>query len=83
MVVVKIEIHPCGDATRARQIGEVRIANDGTGTAEFGNYDVELLHSGAWWGTPGVYRRGKVLRFARNLSPYHLLARALKACKVF
>lgn len=79
MIVVKIELWPLGDQAQARVIGQARIANDGTGTSELGNYDVALAHAGAYAGKPGVWKRGRVERHRRALSPYHLVARALQA----
>lgn len=83
MVVVKLELWPGGDESRKRKLGELRIANDGTGTAENGNYNVELKHSGRYVNKPGNWRTGRVLGFTRDLSPYHLLVMALNACRVW
>ncbi len=82
MVVVKIELWPHGDASQAQPLGEIYISNDGTGSALRGNYDVELKHAGRYYGKLGSWRTGKVSGFVRSLSPYHLVAMALKACKV-
>lgn len=82
MLVVKIERWPHGDASRRKVIGQMTIANDGTGDSSFGNYDVKLSHSGSYVDRPGTYRQGKVARFRRTLSPYHLVARCLSACKI-
>lgn len=79
MVVVKIELWPRGDERQAREIGRVRITNDGTGDSQYGNYDAELAHAGRYAGRPGVWKRGRVGRHYRDLSPYHLVARALAA----
>lgn len=82
MVVVRIEVWPGGDASQARPAGEIRITNDGTGDHEFGNYSVECAHCGPYLGRLGDYRTGKLQRFSRRLSPYHLVARALAACGI-
>ena len=79
MLVVKLEVWPGGDATRAYKVGEAHIVNDMTGTAERGNYDVALLHRGKHVQREGVWRRGKVARHLRQLSPYHLVLNAFKA----
>jgi hypothetical protein len=42
MIRVTIEILPSGDETRKRHVGTVEIANDGTGSAEVGNYSIRL-----------------------------------------
>jgi hypothetical protein len=79
MVVVKIEIWPGGDESRKRDIGRVDIANDGTGTFETGNYNVRLYHAGRFWGRPGFWKVGEVKDYDRQrLSPYHLVAWAIK-----
>lgn len=78
MLVVKIELWPHGSEAMKTVIGEARIANDGTGTAVLGNYDVQLAHSGRYASRPGVWKRGRVLGHARELSPYHLVLRALQ-----
>lgn len=81
MIVVKMELWPGGDPTAARKLGEIHITNDNTGSAAFGNYDVALYHAGAYAHRPGIWKTGKVIGFARRLSPYRLLCRALRACK--
>jgi hypothetical protein len=80
VVVVKVELWPQGDASKAEKLGEVRIANDGTGTPARGNYNVELAHSGRYAGKPGVWRKGRVEGYDRvGLSPYHLVVAALES----
>lgn len=83
MVVVRIELWPHGDHSKSTTLGVITITNDGTGTKEFGNYDVCVSHVA---GAPEhlkkrnpCYKTGKVTGFMRKLSPYHLLIRALKA----
>jgi hypothetical protein len=82
MVVVKIELWPHGKKEEARDLGVLMISNDGTGTAGVCSYDVSIGHGGKYWGKPGAWKRGKVHGFRRQLSPYHLLARALDACGI-
>lgn len=79
MIVVKIELWPLGNANKAREIGRVEIANDGSGTKTHGNYLVNLLHAGIYWGKPGVWKRGKVTKHPRMQSPYHLVLKAIKS----
>lgn len=83
MVVVKIELWPHGDQTRRRMLGEMRITNDGEGDEDIGNYNVQLRHSGRYWGKGGNWRTGKIVGFMRNMSPYHLVVAALQACKIY
>lgn len=78
MLVVKLEVWPGGDQSRAYKVGEAYIVNDMTGTPEKGNYDVSLSHSGKHVQREGIWRRGKVMRHLRKLSPYHLVWKALK-----
>ncbi len=82
MVVVKIEMWPHGDESKAYPLGQINIANDDTGTESSGNYKAELLHAGRYWGKPGAYRTGQIKGFPRALSPYHLIARVLGACGI-
>lgn len=82
MVIVKIELWPHGDESRATPLGTIKITNDGTGNEAFGNYDVSLSHSGRYVTRPGTWKRGKVLRHFRGLSPYHLVVKALNACGI-
>jgi len=80
MLVVKLELWATGDPADVQSLGEIRLINDGTGTPQTGNYDVELAHSGRYAGRPGVWKRGRVEGFDRvGPSPYHLLLEALKS----
>ncbi len=79
MVVVKIELWPGGDQSKARTLGMAMITNDGSGDVATGSYDVELSHSGRYFGRPGCWRRGEVKNHDRQLSPYHLVLSALRA----
>ena len=45
MVYVRIELWPGGDRTQARLLQEATIINDGTGTADEGNYQIVVGHS--------------------------------------
>jgi hypothetical protein len=44
MLVIKVELWPYGDESRAEQIATGVIANDGTGTAEVGRYVSFFAH---------------------------------------
>lgn len=81
MVVVKIELWPKGDQSAAKQIGEIRIALvASTDQGKTADYAVELRHAGRFWGRPGNWKTGKLLSHVRELSPYHLVMRAIAAC---
>jgi hypothetical protein len=80
MVVVKIEIWPCGDESKAREIGRMNIINDATGDNTIGNYKYELLHGGIYQGRAGFYKEGRIVGFLRAMSPYHLVLKVLKSC---
>lgn len=82
MVVVKIELWPHGDESQMRPLGRIDIANDGTGTVALGNYDATFAHAGSYYGKEGHYKKGRIVAFSRNLSPYHLIARALAAAGI-
>lgn len=79
MIVVKIELWRRGDETDIVPLGRITIANDGTGTAEYGNYTAEASHAGKYINRPGAFKTGRVVGFLRTLSPYRLLYRVLKA----
>lgn len=79
MLVIHVEIWPQGDGNLRRKIGQINIANDGSGTSETGNYTVAASHAGEHFGKPGPYKTGQVKGFRRALSPYRLIYRALKA----
>lgn len=83
MVVVKVELWPGGDESQARMIGVAKIVNDNTGDDRTGNYNVELSHSGKYFGRPGVWKRGRVTDYPRMLSPYNLVFAALKSALGF
>mgnify|MGYP001304080439 CR=1 FL=1 len=46
MLVIKIELHPGGDASKARCMGSAVIINDASGTQELGNYKALFFDSG-------------------------------------
>lgn len=79
MLRVTIELIPHGIETQAKTIGVVEIINDGTGNQQAGNYNVTASHAGKYFGRSGLFKKGSVKNFYRELSPYRLLSRALKA----
>ena len=83
MVVVKIELWPHGNESEARQIGEARISLDSQShdpNQNSADYQVELRHAGHYWGKPGNWKSGRLKNHHRDLSPYHLVMRAIAAC---
>lgn len=55
-------------------LGVAHISNDGTGNESIGHYDVSLSK----FGGKGIWKRGRVEKFARqSLGPWDLLFRAL------
>lgn len=42
MLRIKVELVPFGNEELAREIGQVKIVNDGTGNYQLGNYKYEL-----------------------------------------
>jgi hypothetical protein len=62
VIRVTVQLIPKGDERRARTLGTMDIANDGTGTEELGHYS-GTLHA-EYTGTNG--RRGRVEGFARR-----------------
>lgn len=62
MIRVTVELIPKGDESRARRLGELRIANDGTGNQILGNYRGTL--EAEYTGPSG--RTGRVNGFNRR-----------------
>lgn len=80
MIVVRVEMWPHGDHTRARLIGCLWIDNDGTGTEQIGSYNVAASHTGEYLRrNKDVWKEGRVEHFLRRLNPYRLVAAALRA----
>lgn len=75
MLRVKIELVPFGDETKAKTIGEMLIANDGTGTAEKGNY-AAVVAPDEWNGQPIMYANLK--NYDRKLSVWCLVQSLLE-----
>lgn len=75
MLRINIELLPKGDASRARTLGTMTIANDATGTLELGNY-VGTLNA-EYTGPDG--RKGRVTNFnRRRQSAWSLVGAFLK-----
>jgi hypothetical protein len=85
MLVIKIEMWPGGDQSRAYPHGEIRITNISEGAQRsaaslVGDYLVELFKSPKLAKAPGVWKRATVRGFPRRrLGTYDLLLRGLAA----
>lgn len=95
MIVVKLEMWPLGDQSKAREIGRTYIANVG-GTAERGNYVAAVCRKGdtlvpkeIYQGDvplrlpehPNACRSGEVHDYPRlSYNVWRLIIRALKKC---
>lgn len=76
MIQVPILLDVHGRGNDIRPLGSIVIVNDGTGTPDRGNYDVEQYDKH----TKRVVRKGRVENWPRNSkSPVQLLAAAIKA----
>jgi len=62
MIVVKVELWPYGSEDMARTLGTAKIANDGTGSQDCGNYVAELYKESL---DARPWKRVKVKGFAR------------------
>ena len=91
MIAVRLELWPLGDETRAREIGRMYIANDGTGGATRGDYKVAVCRRGTTEVPQEVYppdydaseqphaaRAGQVKDYPRlSYNVWRLIARAV------
>lgn len=85
VIVVKVELWPHGDSTRASTLGIATITNDGTAPDTMtGNYDVRLGKFGMTVNEifklkRNCWKSGRVTDFPRQrLGPWDLLFRALE-----
>ncbi|HEX9391511.1 MAG TPA: hypothetical protein VF928_09390 [Usitatibacteraceae bacterium] len=77
MIRVTIQMLPGGDESKARNLGTIEIANDGTGTISRGNYMARFMKFGR---PKSIWKTGLVRDFPRqSRGPYDLLLRALVA----
>lgn len=75
MIRVTVELLPYGMEDHKETLGVAYIANDGTGTQNVGNYNVEFMKHGG----KGLYKRTRVEGFPRRrLLAWDLLYRALQ-----
>jgi hypothetical protein len=75
MIRVTVELLPGGNEEGKRHLGTAYIVNEGTGSAEIGNYRAQFSK----WGEPEViWKKGYVRGFPRKgLGPWDLLGVAL------
>ena len=78
MIVVTFTMDVHGKGESRHPLGVICIANDGKGTAEYGDYDYAISHTGNYIKRKDVYKKGKVRNFKRSLGVYKLLGRVLK-----
>lgn len=77
MIVVRVELWPGGDRSKAESLGEAVIINDGSGTQTQGNYHFALSKRGQTI-TDQAWRDGQVQGFPRKrLGGWDLLCRVL------
>jgi hypothetical protein len=75
MIRVTIQLIPRGDETKARHMGTVEIANDGTGDQALGNYKVRLSRMDS---PTRAWKTGAIRGFNRKTrGPHDLLLLAL------
>lgn len=82
MIVIKVELWPGGDESRAEDLGKAIITNV-SGLADISAYEARLLKGAKYSRRPGeVYKVGRVDAFPRadrRWGPWELLALALEA----
>lgn len=76
MILVRVELHSARTG-KVTELGRMHISNVGTGTAERGNYRIEVMRKGS---QDRVQRAGAVLGYPRLSYPvWELVRRALAA----
>lgn len=76
MIIVRVELHSARTG-EVKEIGRMKISNDGTGTDALGSYYVSLLRRGT---LDTVQRDGRVENHHRKAdSVWWLVGKALKA----
>lgn len=71
MLRVTVELLPYGSEIGKRLLSEIHIANDGSGSHEFGNYMAKIHPEQS-------YTKNVVQEYPRDLHVNHLVYRALK-----
>ena len=70
MIYVKIEHHQHGRASEAKVIGEIYIANDGTGDSDCGSYIATMQEYGA----DTELAKGGIAKVSRHFRPLGVLS---------
>lgn len=82
MIVIRVELWPGGDASRAEDLGTAHIANESS-LADTSTYSVRLLKGKRYSSRPGgVWRTGEVRGYPRTstqIGPWELLYMGLKS----
>lgn len=82
MIVVKLELWPGGDESRAQDLGKAIIGNE-SNLADISDYSVYLLTGAKYSRNPGtIWRTGEVKGFPRTsyqVGPWELLFLALES----
>lgn len=83
MIVVKIQLWPKGDPSRAKDLGTATISNT-SGAGRLGTYTVKLFKAGRYAGrNAGQLWKGSTVcgfpRTSRRCGPWELLARGILA----
>jgi len=81
MIVVQAVLVPHGDMAKPKtRLCQVHIINDGTGTRNKMNYDVELYSRGD---KPRIIRRARIENYKdRSLPAWRLIARAFAVLEI-
>jgi hypothetical protein len=75
MIVIRVELWPHGDQSRAVELGGARIFNDGTGSPTRGNYHATIFNRGG----KVFWKSGRVEGSPRKrLGVWDLIFRALR-----
>lgn len=81
MIVVKLELWPGGDESRAEDLGSAIITNE-SNLSDISSYSVRLLKGKRYSARSGVWRSGEVKGFPRTdtrVGPWELLFLALES----
>lgn len=77
MILVKIELVSAIHPSRSRELGRIKIVNDGSGTSNRGNYIAQLMRRGT---TDKVLKTTVIQNYPRNAySVWELVRRILQA----
>lgn len=65
MIKIIVEIHPFGDASKARTVASMDLWNDGSGHGSVGNYEAHSIIEPSPWNPNQEKRGGKVIDHPR------------------